>query len=104
MTKLAIDAIGPGIYSFSGFFTDKGQVIKYAIIFILQDKQTQEIDLTRHLPADLHVNSEQWLKGDPKHSFQNWKKILPKRGEFSEYKKRSGAAKFNTYRLQWEII
>ena len=44
-----------------------------------KDKQTQEIDLTRHLPADLHVNSEQWLKGDPKHSFQNWKKILPKR-------------------------
>ena len=40
-----------------------------------------EAELLRHLSADLHVNSKNWLTGDPKHSFQNWRKILPKRGK-----------------------
>ncbi|XP_052093919.1 E3 ubiquitin-protein ligase UBR4-like [Mytilus californianus] len=44
-----------------------------------KEKQATEAELLRHLSADLHVNSKHWLTGDPKHSFQNWRKILPKR-------------------------
>jgi len=29
------------------------------------------------LPPDLHVNSREWLHGNPKYSYQNWKKGVP---------------------------
>ncbi|KAL3872340.1 hypothetical protein ACJMK2_040271 [Sinanodonta woodiana] len=36
------------------------------------------------LSAELHLNCKQWLAGDPKYSYQSWKKLLPKHKQDSE--------------------
>ena len=48
-----------------------------------ENKEDLVPSLMTSLSADLHVNSRKWLHGDPKYSFQNWKRCLPKHGELA---------------------
>ncbi|XP_041369615.1 E3 ubiquitin-protein ligase UBR4-like [Gigantopelta aegis] len=49
--------------------------------------------LDSYLPAKFHMNVKKWLAGDPRYSYQNWQKRLPKRGPVEPIDKKKEARK-----------